>query len=193
MADGRWPKEAHMRTRLVAAAVMSWMTALSAQSPPAPRPITLVDYLKGAYGGVKNDLTLAAEAMPAEDYGFRPTSMPEVRTFAETMLHVAEGQVSACSRLLGRPEPSGRVEPPGSKPEVVAALRASFVLCDEALSSLTSDTAAAPFTQFGLEMPRSAAVVGLIAHDAEMYGIATVYLRAKNIVPPSTARQRPNR
>jgi hypothetical protein len=41
-----------------------------------------------------------------------------------------------------------------------------------------------------VEVPKNAALVGLLAHDAEMYGITTVYLRAKNIVPPSTARQK---
>ena len=33
------------------------------------------------------------------------------------------------------------------------------------------------------------ALAGLIAHNSEMYGISTVYLRAKNIVPPSTEQQ----
>jgi hypothetical protein len=34
---------------------------------------------------------------------------------------------------------------------------------------------------------------GILAHNSEMYGIATVYLRAKNLVPPSTRRQMPRR
>jgi hypothetical protein len=28
--------------------------------------------------------------------------------------------------------------------------------------------------------------MGLLAHNAEMFGISTVYLRAKNIVPPGS-------
>jgi hypothetical protein len=31
------------------------------------------------------------------------------------------------------------------------------------------------------------ALLGVIAHGNEMYGISTVYQRAQNIVPPSTA------
>jgi hypothetical protein len=35
-------------------------------------------------------------------------------------------------------------------------------------------------------MARSAILADLVAHSNEMYGTAAVYLRAKNIVPPST-------
>jgi hypothetical protein len=38
------------------------------------------------------------------------------------------------------------------------------------------------------ELPRAAALFGLLAHNSEMYGIGTVYLRLKGIVPPSTER-----
>jgi hypothetical protein len=31
-----------------------------------------------------------------------------------------------------------------------------------------------------------AALMGALAHNAEMYGIGTVYLRAKNLVPPGS-------
>jgi hypothetical protein len=31
--------------------------------------------------------------------------------------------------------------------------------------------------------------MGLLAHNAEMYGISTVYLRAKNLVPPASERR----
>jgi hypothetical protein len=183
-----------MTATLTTAVLVFGMTLMPAQAPRAPKRVGLVDYLKGAYGGIKTDLIDAAEAMPAGDYGFRPSAMPEVRTFGQTMMHVASGQSSACARLLGRPDPAGTgAATAESKADVVKALAASFAVCDEAFASLTEENAAGGVTQFGFEIPKSAAVVGLIAHDAEMYGIATVYLRAKNIVPPSTARQKGNR
>jgi len=33
------------------------------------------------------------------------------------------------------------------------------------------------------ELVRAAAVVGLLAHNAEMYGVSTVYMRGKDLVP----------
>jgi hypothetical protein len=179
---------------LTTAVLLGGMMSMPAQAPRAAKRVGLVDYLRGAYGGIKNDLTAAADALAGADYGFRPSAMPDVRTFAQTIMHVASAQSSACARLLGRPDPAGAGEAAAeSKADVVKALAASFAVCDEVFASLTEENAAAGVSQLGFEIPKSAAVAGLIAHDAEMYGIATVYLRAKNIVPPSTARQKGNR
>ncbi len=38
------------------------------------------------------------------------------------------------------------------------------------------------------EVTRAAALYGVIVHGNEMYGTAAVYLRSKNLVPPSTER-----
>jgi hypothetical protein len=76
-----------------------------------------------------------------------------------------------------------------TKSEVVAILAESFAFCDEAIASLTETNVSELVRQGRREIARGAAVVGLLAHGAEMYGISTVYLRAKNLVPPSTERQ----
>jgi DinB family protein len=150
-------------------------------------------YLQGGFAGIKADLTSAAEAMPEADYGFKPTSMPDVRTFGETILHVASAHFGMCARLRGvADEPRQKIEHT-NKADVLKTLAASFSSCDAALSSLTDASANELVRQGPVEIPKSAALVGLLAHDAEMYGITTVYLRARNIVPPSTARQKGNR
>jgi hypothetical protein len=179
-----------MRIWCVAVVVTCLSAAVSGQAPQPPKRLDLLSYLQAGYAGNRANLIAAAEAMPEGDYGFKPSSMPEVRTFGETILHVATAHFSVCARLRGvSPEPSPRVEP-NNKAAVLKVLADSFALCDSALSSLT-DADANEFVQQGpVEVPKSAALVGLVAHDAEMYGITTVYLRAKNIVPPSTARQK---
>lgn len=170
---------------------VTWLwTAMSAQAPQPVKRVDLLSYLQAGYAGNKANLIAAAEAMPEGDYGFKPSSMPEVRTFGETILHVASAHFSACAQLRGVSlEPSPRVEP-NNKAAVLKVLADSFAVCDLALSSLTDANANEFVRQGPVEVPRSAALVGLVAHDAEMYGITTVYLRAKNIVPPSTARQK---
>jgi hypothetical protein len=173
------------------AVAVTWLgTTMSMQVPQPLKRVDLLTYLQAGYAGNKANLIAAAEAMPDGDYGFKPSSMPEMRTFGETILHVASGHFSACAHLRGvSPEPSPGVEP-NNKAAVLKVLVDSFALCDLAVSSLT-DANANEFVPSGpVEVPKSAALVGLVAHDAEMYGIATVYLRAKNIVPPSTARQK---
>lgn len=180
----------------MSAAALLLVTGLAVQSSQPPMKVGLAAYLQMAYAGLKADLTSAAEAMPEADYGSKPTSMAEVRTFGQTIAHVAAGHFGICAALRGVPNPYGTTkleERASAKAEVVKWLAQSFAFCDPLIASLTDDNANELVKQARAEMPRSAAVIGLIAHDAEMYGITTVYLRAKNIVPPSTARERRSR
>ena len=74
---------------LYAAIGMTWVLA---QPAPLAKKLDLISYLQAGYAGIKADLTSAAEAMFDADYGFKPTSMPEVRTFGETIAHGHRGQ-----------------------------------------------------------------------------------------------------
>ena len=70
--------------------------------------------------------------------------------------------------------------------EIVETLRAAIAFCETAVGALDETSAAGYVMQGPAEVPRSAALVGLLAHDAEMFGISTVYLRARNLVPPGS-------
>lgn len=169
-----------------------WFTAIVMTwglTQAAPKKVDLIGYLQAGYAGTKADLTAAAEAMSEDDYGYKPTSMPEVRTFGETIAHVASAQFNLCARLGSVADASPKVAPT-TKAEILKLLAASFAACDAALASITDASGNEWVRQGPVEIPKTAALVGLLAHNAEMYGIATVYLRAKNIVPPSTARQK---
>lgn len=176
--------------------VLGLALAFTAQPTQPTRKVTLSAYLQAGYAGVKADLTEAAQAMPDSDYNSKPTSMPEVRTFGQTIAHVAAGHFGICAALRGVPNPHADAKlerETASKTDVVKLLSESFAFCDSVVESLSAENVNEFVKQARAEIPRSAAVFGLIAHDAEMYGITTVYLRAKNIVPPSTARQQPKR
>jgi hypothetical protein len=168
------------------------ISAAAAAQIPAGQKVGLVTYLKAGYEGLKANLTAAAEKMPETDYGFKPGAMQEVRTYGQLFAHVAAGQFGACAAMKGVPNPiQGRnVEQElKSKPEFVKVLADSFAFCDDVISGLTDQNATELIKQGQGEVARSAAIAGLIAHNSEMYGISTVYLRAKNIVPPSTEQQ----
>ena len=93
-------------------------------------------------------------------------------------------------RAKGVPNPSPGLEKKlSSKPEIVKALAASIEFCDEVFSALTDRTAGEYVKQGPGEITRAAALVGVLAHNAEMYGISTVYLRARNLVPPASERR----
>ena len=59
-------------------------------------------------------------------------------------------------------------------------------MCDELFANLT-DASATEMVKAGQnEQTRAASLYGVIVHGNELYGTAAVYLRSKNIVPPST-------
>jgi len=177
-----------MRPTCVMLGAVLCASAASAQGPAQQGPVTLSLSLQRSYAAIKDNLTQAADKLPEADYAFKPSSMPEVRTYGQLFGHVANAQFGACSAARGVPNPNMGInnEQKKTKAEIVKALADSFAHCDPAFASLTEENGAQPMTQGRGQMARSAILAGLIAHSNEMYGTAAVYLRAKNVVPPST-------
>lgn len=172
----------------VALGAVATVATLSAQDRPVQK-VDLIRYLQISHAGVTRDLLAAAELMPEPDYEFKPTTMPEARTFAGVIGHTSAAMFDACARLQGIENPVPDAEKKvASKAEVLQLLREAVALCDKAVGSLNADNAGLYVRQGPAEAPRSAVLAGLLAHDAEMYGISTVYLRARHLVPPASRR-----
>lgn len=166
--------------------------AVGAQEPVLR--IRLADGLKARYTESRLNLMEQAEKMPEEAYAFRPT--PSVRTFAQVIAHAADTQMYACANLRGVPNPAADrtlEQELRSKTEVVRALADSFALCDQVFAATTEENAVQFVRQGGVEMPRASVLYFLVAHNAEMYGVGTVYLRLNGVVPPSTERENARR
>jgi len=151
--------------------------------------IGLATSLQRGYNGFKTNFTAAAEKMPEADYSFKPGSTPEARTYAQVIAHIAQAQFGQCSGLKGVPNPmAGKQleQELKTKAEATKALAVSFAMCDELFANLT-DASATEMVKAGQnEQTRAASLYGVIVHGNELYGTAAVYLRSKNIVPPST-------
>src|SRR5206468_7079302 len=116
-------------------------------------------------------------------------STPEARTFAQVIDHIAQAQFGQCSALKGVANPiegKNLEQELKTKAEVTKALADSFALCDDLFAQVTDANATAMVKQGSNEMTRVAALYGILVHGNEMAGTAYVYLRSKNIVPPST-------
>ena len=153
--------------------------------------IGLSTSLKNGYNNFKRNFTAAAEKMPEADYTFKPGSTPEARTYTQVIAHIVQSQFGQCSNLTGQPNPmQGKQleQELKTKAEVSKALADSFAMCDDVFAQ-TTDENATQFVKAGPnEVTRAAALFGLIAHGNELYGTGAVYLRSKDIVPPSTER-----
>src|SRR3989454_642098 len=179
------------RVLFIASAAVLLVAPLAFTQPPAGggQKIGLATSLQRGYAGFKTNFTQAAEKMPETDYSFKPGSTPEARTYAQVIAHIAQSQFGQCSGLTGMPNPmQGKnfEQELKTKAEVTKALADSFALCDDLFAQVT-DANATEMIKAGMnEVTRAAALYGVIVHGNEMYGTAAVYLRSKNIVPPST-------
>ena len=177
------------RVLSVVAACGLGAATLVAQGGMQGQKVGIATSLQRGYAGFKNNFTQAAEKMPESDYGFKPGSTPEARTFAQVIDHIAQAQFGQCSALTGKPNPmQGKQleQELKTKAEVTKALADSFALCDPLFAEVTDANATESVKMGNNEVTRVAALFGILVHGNEMYGTAAVYLRSKNIVPPST-------
>jgi len=149
---------------------------------------------KAMFATIRRDLADAADAMPAEDFGFKPT--PEVRSFAQLVGHVVNASFFFCSQAKGAAMPSTtNFERVAEKPALIKGLTDALAYCDEVYDSTTDANFNQAVTMTGFPgmnpktpTSRGAVLVFNTTHDNEHYGNIVVYLRLKGKIPPSTAR-----
>jgi len=150
----------------------------------AQMPASHIAEGKQLYTGIKNNLAAMADKMPDEDYGFKPT--PDIRTFGQLVAHVADVQAAACSVASGTQKRVGAASKT-TKADLVAALKASFDICDAAWEGLTPEAAGESVSFGPIKGSKLAVLEFNTTHSDEEYGYMSVYLRLKNVVPPSSA------
>ncbi len=153
---------------------------LQAQSTPS-----MSADIKRAYETVKGNLMKTVDKVPEDDYGFKPT--PETRTFAEVLSHVANAQIHSCGAVAGDSK-SLDLAGKTSKADISAALKEAFAECDKAYATLTDANAGEAIKTPRGQATRIGALAGNTTHDVEQYAILSVYMRLKNIVPPSSEK-----
>jgi len=179
------------RTFYFASAAVLLVAPVVFSQPPGGggQKIGLATSLQRSYNGFKTNFIAAAEKMPEADYTFKPGSTPEVRTYAQVIAHIAQAQFGQCSGLVGQPNPmqgKNLEQELKTKADVTKALADSFAICDKAFAAVTDANATEMIKQGQNEVTRAASLYGVIVHGNEMAGTAYVYLRSKNLVPPST-------
>lgn len=133
------------------------------------------------------NLLAAAEAMPADKYGFKPT--PAQMSFGQLIAHIAGDDHVTCSAIAGvKPTPRTKVTPADGKEKLVAALKASFDECTAALGGLKDASLGDMVTYYGQSSSRATAVIGLLVDWADHYSQQAIYLRLNGILPPTARR-----
>jgi uncharacterized damage-inducible protein DinB len=133
----------------------------------------------------QNNTIAALEAMPADKYSYKPTA--DQSTFGHLAAHIAESNNFFCSKAADVPAPKvDESKETDSKDQLVAAVKASFSFCSDALSKMDDSKLGDTVEMFGgRQLPRSVAVLGIASSMADHYGAAAMYLRLNGILPPS--------
>ncbi len=147
--------------------------------------------LKSVWTRASQNMPAAAELMPSDKFGFKPT--PEQMSFGEIISHEARSNETLCNALAGSgqtPSESAAGES-ASKEELIGRLRKSFESCNEVIEHLREATLGDSISFFGgRKATRARAAIALAQDWADHYAQAAMYLRLNGILPP-TAKPKP--
>ena len=128
------------------------------------------------------ELSIAvAEAMPGEQYGFRPH--PESMNFGELMAHIATTNYQFCASLKDTAPPT--TPAPSGKSAIVNFLRASFEYCSTVIPKLTEAELAKVHNSPDGQLPGRDVLLAMYNHVSNHRGKEENNLRDKGIKPPS--------
>jgi uncharacterized damage-inducible protein DinB len=136
----------------------------------------------------KNYTRAYLETMPANKYSYRPVD--NIRSFAEQMLHLAQGNVFLMSNGSGTPRifPNRNLEKSTtaqSKDSVMYFVMASYDYCIDAVknadpSKMDELVKGGPYPE-----TRRAWMLKAFEHQTHHRGQATIYIRLQGIRPPN--------
>lgn len=165
--------------RLLAADTLIFFSLLAAGTSAAPSTAAS-EYAK--HFAALSQLSVAvAQAMPADQYGFRPH--PESMDFGQLMSHIATTNYQFCAGLKDAQTPA--LPSPTDKDGVVKFLSDSFAYCAEVISNLTDGQLSAAHDSPDGHLPGREVLLAMYVHVAHHRGQAEIYLRDKGIRPPS--------
>jgi hypothetical protein len=131
------------------------------------------------------NLTEAAEVMPADKYGYKPT--PQQMSFGELMVHIAKTNEALCSKLASRAMSAPLAA--DKKDSIIAGVRASFAACGKDLGTLDDAALGQSVTlSENREGTKAEALLALTGDWADHYGAVAVYLRLNGLLPPTAKK-----
>jgi len=174
--------------RILAAVCLFISATLALAQSPAPAAPTkdpVATSLRMLVQRSQNNTVGAIESMPADKFSFKPT--PDQMPFAHLVVHIAESNNLLCSKAADVPAPKvDELKETDSKDKLLAAVKASFTFCSDALMKMDDSKLGDSVELFGgRQFPRAMAALGLASGWADHYAAAAQYLRLNGILPPS--------
>ncbi|PSR54421.1 damage-inducible protein DinB [Adhaeribacter arboris] len=127
------------------------------------------------------------DAMPEAGSSFKPT--PEMRSFAEQMLHLANANFNFASGASGTANPYQgknleKLDEYKTKAALSKVVLESYDFVISALNNTTDAQMASNVKLFNMDVNRGLAFEKAFEHQTHHRGQTTVYLRLKGVTPP---------
>jgi uncharacterized damage-inducible protein DinB len=156
-----------------------------AQQAPQTETNPVLNGLRRLEASEAKNTVAAVEVMPADKFGFRPTS--QQNTFGHLVSHMVEMNYRFCSMISGaetpKVTPTKETDP---KDTLVPALKASFDFCTQTLANVEDSKLGEQVPFFGGRMTSRGAIVVILAQDyGDHYSTAAMYLRLNGLLPPT--------
>jgi hypothetical protein len=177
-----------MKTTLVIPAVLLLAASAAAQTTPAPTKDPVSSALRDILPGQRKHTVAAVEVMPAEKFNYKPTA--DQMAFGHLVVHITETNDLLCSKAAAVPPPKvDEVKETDSKDKLVAALKASFDFCSDALAKMDDSRLAETTEGFGgKQVTRAWLSLILAGAWADHYAEAAMYLRLNGVLPPTAKK-----
>jgi uncharacterized damage-inducible protein DinB len=127
------------------------------------------------------------DAMPEDGLGFKPT--PDIRSFAEQMLHLANANFAFASTATGAANPQQgknleKMDEFKTKAALTKIVMESYDFVINAIKGFDVKKMDEKVKFFNFEMTRAAAFDKGFEHQTHHRGQTTIYLRLKGVKPP---------
>lgn len=166
--------------------VLGLLIALSAAQASAP--LTTISQLTADWQRAKEYTKEYLDAMPEDGVNYKPT--PEIRSFAEQMLHLANANYNFGALASGKANPMQ-----GKKLEEMADLKTKAALTKAVMDSYDfvidavkgmSDAQLGESVKMGQrEMTKEVVLAKAFEHQTHHRGQCTIYIRMKGVKPPN--------
>ena len=177
---------------LLAASAIAQTAAAPAASTQTVTSVQIVNpvssALRDAYPSRSKNTIAAVDAMPADKFGYKPT--PDQMPFGHLVVHMIEANYLLCSKATAVPAPKvDEAKEADGKDKLVAALKASFDFCGDALAKM-DDSKLGETTEAmgGHQMSRARLAMGIASNWADHYAEASMYLRLNGVLPPTAGK-----
>jgi uncharacterized damage-inducible protein DinB len=170
-------------------AIATFAVTLSLTAPAFAAQASPGEVFAKSLDSQEQQLIGIAEAMPADKYGFAPSSgkFDGVRTFGQQLTHIAEAQYFFFAAYGVKPpiDPKSLDKVTG-KDEIIKSLKESFAFARKATETMTAQNAFEEIPQRDGTNTRASIAALSLAHTNDHYGQLVEYLRMNGIVPPGS-------